>query len=401
MIRHPLRSAVGRSRPDLNRVTDGIAASLRQFSVSARRSADDDDDSQPKPTRRQRSAAAADELISILDGSFSNKTPATSSASRPVNRTSLSDSPARGPNIISVQSLPRSGALSSTGWINEIASSPSAPSGNRNVIRGKFIGRGRGGGNFAASGRMGGGWDDRPQRARGGDGGRGRGRGRGGGRGGGRGRRRRDDGDGEFGGRRQGEGAGGGKGEPLDNPPRVQAHLEQQETGRTLAFNPSLTLESLAGYGPAVATSGTPFGQGETVLRQARVLGGGEAFHPTHLVHPDAVRAAWRDGTGVFVPPTPEARQWVDTILERMVAKSGEPFGAPAEVKQAVLEDALLGRYDGPRYADPKDALATVRSYVKRDGTWNAQALRGMEAKIRSLLERRGEGAGGAAGAKA
>ncbi|XXH05627.1 succinate semialdehyde dehydrogenase NADP+ linked [Hypoxylon texense] len=484
MIRNPLQSAVGRSRPDLNRVVDGIAASLRQFSISARRSAaDDDNEIRPRPSARQRGAAAVNEISALNGSSSKQRTPAASSASRPgINTSSSSKNPppaarAQGPNTVTVRSLLDTfggggggsgdgggGGTSSTGWSNEITSSPqqrnivrgggsgggtsstgfsneissspqqrniirggggsggdtsstsfsneisSSPQ-QRNIIRGGFRGRGRGqGGNFSPSSRgpssQGGGSfnrDDRPRRARGGGG-------AGGGASGGR-RRRRDDGDGESG--------GGGRGkqrdrderfakESLDSPAKVKAYIEQQEIGLARPFNPTAVTtteglwKSLAGYGPAVATSGTPFAQGETALRQARVLGGGGFFHQQHVAHPDAVRAAWRDGTGVFVPPSDEARQWTETVLERMVERSGEgskPFGAPEEVKTAVLEDALLGRYEGPKYAEPGDAAGTIRSYVKRDGTWNAEASRRIEAKVKSLLPQRRPAAGAAAAA--
>ncbi|KAI6088124.1 hypothetical protein F4821DRAFT_258296 [Hypoxylon rubiginosum] len=424
MIRHPLQSAVGRTRPDLNRVADGIAASLRQFSISARRSASDDNDSQPPrpPTgpRLLRNAAAVNEVLSILDDSSmrqpraqtQNQTPATSSTPRPITKRPSPNPPARaqGPNTITVNTQPRGGAnrlgddLTLNGRNNEITSAPQ-------VIRGGFRGRGRGfrGGfgdnNFTPSDRSGGppqsnnnfNRDDRPRRGRG----RGAGGARGGGARGGRGgrggnRRRREDGDRDSRGRK-----GDGSGPLLDAAPHVKAYLEQRETGETLAFNPSLTLQSLAGYGPAVATAGTPFGQGETALRQARIMGGGDFFHPLHIKHPDEVRAAWRDGAGVFVPPSAEARQWTDAVLERMVEKSGKPFGAPEEVKQAVLEDALLGKYEGPKYAELNDTAATIRSYVKRDGTWNAQAERGIEAKVMSLLGQRRGGAKAPAAARA
>lgn len=157
--------------------------------------------------------------------------------------------------------------------------------------------------------------------------------------------------------------------------------MEQKETGATMAFNPSVTLASLAGWGPAVATSSTPFAQGETALRQARILGSGDNFHPTHLHNPHEMRLGWRDGTGVFIPPSEEGKLWAKQVLRDREVK------APAEIKTAVLEDALLGKYgEGPKYADPKDTLATVRNYARRDGTWNAAAERSIEAKVRRLL---------------
>lgn len=150
--------------------------------------------------------------------------------------------------------------------------------------------------------------------------------------------------------------------------------------GTTMAFNPSLTLESLTGWGPAVATSGTPFGQGEIVMRQARILGGGQPFHPQYYMNPTDMRIGYRDGTGIFVPPSEEAKLWTKQVLK------DKPIVAPPEVKTAILEDALLGKYDGPKYADPNDTTGTIRSYVKRDGTWNVQAERRIEEKVRTLL---------------
>ncbi|KAI0384139.1 hypothetical protein F5Y04DRAFT_236740 [Hypomontagnella monticulosa] len=376
MIRHPLHSAVGRTRPDLNRVADGIAASLRQFSFSAGRSADD----QPqRPTGRQRAAAAVDELIATAESSTSSakQTLATSSGSRPQGSSQSSSSDtarppprSQGPNIITLKNISRGAPDSGNGGI-------------ANLIRGGFLGRGRGrgGGSFAPSAgrggfagrgrggaRAGGNRDDRPRRSR---------------RGGARGRRGRDE-DGEGGGRR-GRGRGrdnqGDEGQArIGSDPEVKAYLAQKETGETIAFNPSVSLAELAGWGPAMATSATPFAQGETVMRQARILGGGQNFHPTYLENQHEMRVAWRDGPGVFVPPSEDAKVWAKQVLGDREVK------APEEIKTAVLEDALLGKYEGPKYTDPSDTLATVRNYAKRDGTWNAGAERSIEAKVRSLL---------------
>ncbi|KAI1464110.1 uncharacterized protein F4812DRAFT_444649 [Daldinia caldariorum] len=415
MIRHPLHSAAGRiaTRPDLNRVADGIAASLRQFSVSARRNAqdgngyDDDDDASRRPTGRQRSAAAVNELMATVNSSIN----AAAAGAGPSRQNSVSaPSPARpqGPNIIRISNLPRG-----LDGIRRTASSPSGPpqppqfnaigTGPR-IIRGGFVGRGRGGGSFpsrggpprqgGARGRGGGGLgfrgrgpqgpvgltnvDNRPRRGRGG----GMRRRRGGGdddeEGGGRMSRRRQQRE-----REQAEQA------DTTHDLRVKAYFEEKDTGRTMVFNPQLTLETLAGWGPAVATASTPFGQGETVLRQARILGSGQAYHPQNLGNPHAMIEAWQSGAGCFVPPSDDGRLWKKQVFR------ARPFEAPAEVKTAILEDALLGKYgEGPKYADPKDTIGTLRSYVRRDGTWNAQAERRIEDKVRRIL-----GLGPAAGA--
>ncbi|KAI1656941.1 hypothetical protein F4813DRAFT_116874 [Daldinia decipiens] len=403
MIRHPLNSAAGRARPDLNRVADGIAASLRQFSVSARRGAEDnDDDHSQRPSSRQRSIAAVNELIATVDSGIG--------ASRPTQNTAANAPPparSQGPNVITLKNIPRGGfsgitrtayggpniirtdSLPSRGGFNSIVRTGPPPTGmpprfgangSPNIIRGGFRGRGGGGGSprfgpprqGGPSGGGGGGGrgnrrpDDRPQRARGS-------------------RRRRGGDDDEKGARRREAGQQAKEENEIDSP-AIRAYLEGKETGRTIAFNPSLSLASLAGWGPAVATSSTPFGQGETVLRQARILGGGQAFHPQHLEQPLSLHLAWRDGNGAFVPPSDEARMWKKQVLK------DRPFEAPAEIKTAVLEDALLGKYgEGPKYADPQDTIGTLRSYVRRDGTWNAHAQRSIEAKVQSLLGQSGQ----------
>ncbi|KAI0849642.1 hypothetical protein F5Y00DRAFT_55468 [Daldinia vernicosa] len=431
MIRHPLNSAVGRARPDLNRVADGIAASLRQFSVSARRSSaedDNDDDYSQRHSSRQRSIAAVNELIATVDSGINfgasrpaqntTTTTATTTANPPPPARSqgpniitlkniprgfngITRTPSGGPNIIRTDSLPSRGGFNSIGRTGAPAGMPLrlGANGGPNIIRGGFRGRG-GGGSFPSGGgsprfgppRQGGPGggsprfgpprgggnrrpDDRPQRARRA-----------------RGSRRQKSDDDERGVKRQEEQQA--KDEEIDTP-AVKAYLEGKETGKTMAFNPSLSLASLAGWGPAVATSSSPFGQGETVLRQARILGGGQAFHPQHLEQPLSLHLAWRDGNGAFVPPSREARLWKKQVLK------DRPFEAPAEVKTAVLEDALLGRYgEGPKYADPEDTIGTLRSYVRRDGTWNAHAQRSIEAKVRSLLGQSGGQPAGSGAAK-
>ena len=80
------------------------------------------------------------------------------------------------------------------------------------------------------------------------------------------------------------------------------------------------------------------------------------------------------------------------------------PIPDPLETtKQAVLEDALLGKYNGPQYADPADTLGTARNYVRRDGSWRAASERMLLAKIESLLPstRAKAGAGEASKARA
>ncbi|KAI0882167.1 uncharacterized protein GGS22DRAFT_48600 [Annulohypoxylon maeteangense] len=388
MIRHPMKSAVGHARPDLSRVADGIAASLRQFSISARRCADQNNDNDNSDARRlssrQRAAAAVSELIGTVENTIRETRDLTQKADADGAPNAL-----RGGSKV-VTTPPGFKGIRRTVWNEPNSPSPSQMLRGPNVIRGGFRagfqgrgGRGagmRGGGIGMRGGRggmRGGRGDDRPRRGRG----RGRRRAEGGGAGGeGRGRRPKRGGDREddF--------------PMIAQDPRVKDYLESRETGYTTPFNPSISLESLAGWGPGLATSATPFAQSEAVIRQARVLGGGNAFHPTQLVDRNVLRERFFKGGGIFIPPSEYARTWVKSILRDKEVVDGETvykekkFEAHDEVKTAVLEDVLLGKYDGPTYTEPSDVHGVLASYVKKDGTWNAAAGRGLDEKVRRVL---------------
>jgi hypothetical protein len=136
----------------------------------------------------------------------------------------------------------------------------------------------------------------------------------------------------------------------------------------------------LAGFGPAVAVAKSSFAKSEIVVRQARVLGGGQTFHPLNTLLPQEMWERYTEGSGVFFP-SEEAKKWA---AETMKLEAFSPV--PKETKDAVLQDALLGVYQGPVYADTTDTLGAVRNYVKRDGTWNTDAERRIEEKVKSLL---------------
>lgn len=376
MIRHPIHSAVGRGRPDIKRVTDGIAASLRHFSIAQARYSDD---TPSRPTSRQRSAAAANELLSMNEPAR----PLSRTVGAMASKTSAAPSPAPAtrapeiPKVINVSSL-RGGIQgrftsfrkpTEDGSAFSSPTSPSASSGG--IIRGGFRGRvSRGAGGGAR--------------------GRGRGRGRGGGGGSDdRPTRRRHiktaeekEGDAEYDRFKSQE----------EEDPEIAAYREAAEDGTEAQYIPitsSNLLAELAGFAPNVATNSTPLAQAATALYQARMLGGGRPFHPQDWHDPTQAKAALENGEGTFFP-TLEAKAWTEKVT---ATKFQSP---PEETKTAVLESALLGKYDGPKFADPNDALSTIRSYVKRDGTWNVNAGEKIEAKVRSLLPAQTKPAGAA-----
>ncbi|KAI1424517.1 hypothetical protein F5Y12DRAFT_448094 [Xylaria sp. FL1777] len=348
MIRQPFNSAVGRTRGDLSRVAEGIAASVRAFSTAQQLAVpprQDHDNDGSRPTGRQRAAAAFSDLVDLNSSEDSPRPPG---------------SPFVAPRKLDLRSA--SGRL--TG--------PIAPHvGGPKIIRSGFLGRG---GAMMPGGRMGVGRTlgaALPNRRRAGAGGRE-----------GRGGRKRNQKEKE-------EDSG-----PAEDkwPPEVLALRETREVGSVQPFDPSISLADLAGWGPAVATAGSRVAKDETVMRQARILGSGQPFHPLNLSSLDETWRRYKAGSGVFFP-NEETKKF---SADAMGLEAFPPV--PKETKDAVLQSALLGTYQGPQYADLKDTLGAVRNYVKREASWSSDAERRIEEKVRSLLAGGRRGPASAAG---
>ncbi|KAI0521543.1 hypothetical protein F5B22DRAFT_595352 [Xylaria bambusicola] len=348
MIRQPFNSALGRTRADLSRVKEGIAASLRAFSTAQQLAANPTDNNgnhgSPQPTGRQRAAAAVSDLFELSRGGRGRSSPGPApekpeSAFKKINSRAEHDP-------ITVPKATLSGS-------------------NPNIIRGGLRGgiRGRGRGGFMRGGAGLGG--------RGGGRGRGRGGGGGGGGGGGRGGRRGKDGEDADDSTDVKEGAWSAE---------VLAMREAKEIGSSHDFDPTISREDLAGWGPAVPTTGSRSAKDDTVIRQARILGGGRQFEPTNIMASSDMWKQYTLGSGVFFPSLEMKKR----SAELMGLESFPPL--PKETKDAVLQSALLGTYQGPEYVELKDTLGTVYNYVRRDASWSADAQRRIEEKVRSLL---------------
>ncbi|KAK7985015.1 hypothetical protein PG996_005745 [Apiospora saccharicola] len=385
MLRNPLQSAVARGgRPDLHRVADGIATSLRQFSIAQARC----DDEPQRPTIRQRSAAVVKELFSMTQ---QDRPQGNQFGGAPAATTTPRAGP-EAPKVISVGSL-RGGTggrftgvkrTTFDGSANQTRSGPSAGGFGSNVIRGGLPGgfRGRGGAGGAARGGFAGGRGGFV--ARGGGAGRGRGGAMTGGRG--RGGRRRDDGSDDRPNRRKDQADRADEesykrfaAKDGENPD-YDAWTEPLESGIVQSYNPAFDLiKDLAGYAPAIASSTTPLAQHATALTQTRILGGGRSYSHDDIPWPSDAKKEYTEGHGIFFPS-----EEIKTFVSRRAEM--EFKAPPAETKSAILDAALLGKYDGPQFAQPGDHVGSVKSYVKREGTWNAAAERRIEAKIKSLL---------------
>ncbi|KAI1431780.1 hypothetical protein GGR50DRAFT_677808 [Xylaria sp. CBS 124048] len=167
-----------------------------------------------------------------------------------------------------------------------------------------------------------------------------------------------------------------------DYSPAIKAMRELKELGDERVFDPTITKKDLVGYGPAVATSESTFAKESTVVRQARILGGAEPYHPTNVPWMKDMKQQYNHGNGVFFP-TEEMKKW---SAERLGLEAFPP--APQETKDAILQDTLLGMYNGPIFSDYGTPLGSVRNYVAKNSSWNADAARRIENKVKSLLPR-------------
>ncbi|KAH8682403.1 hypothetical protein BX600DRAFT_43029 [Xylariales sp. PMI_506] len=378
MIRNPINAAVGRGRPDLCRLSEGIATSLRQFSIAQARC---NDDPPQRPTGRQRSAAAANELLSI---NRSAKSTSTKGRGDSPHRTAEGNAaPIR--KVISISSL-RGGVqgrftglklqgVPSGSPARAPSPGPGSGAATGNIIRGGFRGRG-GAGRGGPAGRGGAfrggrgglrGPDDRPrpQRARK------------------SGKKRNDD---ENYKRFMNQ---------EDEDPALAEYFRKVEVGPLTPYKPLSSdklLADLAGYVPAIAaqTSLTP---GSTAVLQARTLGGGGVNYPQDWKDPEDAKKRYTEGNGTFFPSI-EAKRWTEKVTQM------EFKAPPKETTTAVLEAALLGKYEGPNFALENDTLGTVRNYVRRDGSWNMASQSTIEEKVKSLLPSAPKGGAGAPRAK-
>ncbi len=352
-----LRSAVQRNRD--GPLSAHLQRCIRSFSTTQPRPDDEEPrlqepQQQPRPTLRQRSAAAASQLGGLTSSNEITKEPPRGWSSADPARA------AGAPQIINVSSLParRGGGISVRG-------------------RGGFLGRG-GTPQFGLQ-RAGAQGITSPGRGRGGArGGAGRGvRGRGG-RGRGRGGRREaqgrdedDDEDDDYKGLNETE-----RVERRQQRSEQQMWLQGQAEGVDTKFNPSLTLDGLVGYGPAVATStSVSLGQVEGVMRSLRALGGGAPFCDDTL-NPSRQEEQWRLGEDVFF----------DTLAEREAVNGVK--GPSEATKAAVLKNVVQGVYERPKFATADDVLGMVKSYIARNETYRPQDGPSLESAISSLLSR-------------
>ncbi|KAF4636672.1 hypothetical protein G7Y89_g1403 [Cudoniella acicularis] len=357
MYKWHVHSAIGRGRPvanDLSRVADGIAASLRQFSISASKCASDNSNGERPPlkiTRSQRSAEAFKEASSLAP------------RSRGIDARSLAAQPPPSFTITRVDAGP---ALEYRGI-----------GGRGGGISEFYRGRGeRGGGTFMREGRgrgsgMGG---------RGGRGGRGalRARGRGRGRGGPVKKDRRPKQEDEE------------PEEPYND--EEKAYITGAECGWLTPYNPTTSAETLAQMGPPVISSAR--GINETLVYKMQVATGNTAGNYRHAgLHLGKLSRG--NGLAMFES---EEQKTVAQAFKRQKNKTVEgPFvqalGGKRKIgeldekeKDLLTKTWVAGQYTAPMPAEKGDVLGQVDAFLRRNETYLPEDMRKLEAKLASLL---------------
>ncbi|OBT70059.1 hypothetical protein VE03_00580 [Pseudogymnoascus sp. 23342-1-I1] len=332
MFKWHLQSAVSRSRPvanDLKVVSDGIAASLRQFHASVSR-AEGEKPTAPRTLRITRTATATAELSSLRP-----------SAPRGIDARSLAAAPPRTLKITREASdTPQRGGFTPRGTGNFV---PRGRGGSGGRGRGGFVPRGRGG--FGDRGRGGGTF-----RGRGGATARGRGRG----------------------------GARGGRGKGKARVAKTEAKdfedepLSSEETAyeaardmgvETAAPSGTTTYANLECNVPSLAVDSAPLGLVETVRDHIRKLTGQQGT----LLLNEAEKSSVLGPN--YVKGTPRKYK---TITE--------------EEKEVIMKSLVGGQY--PNMALPKtnDILGVVEIQGNMNPTYLPVNTAAMKEKVQQLL---------------
>ncbi len=400
MNRHALRSALGRAGPSSHRAAAAAASTrptppttalstptpLSFFSTTPTAASSSSGPSKP-PSYNPRSTAqtaAVQRLAKLNTAPANSSNNANKSASTFIGGfptpagSNTSSNPSGAPRVLNVRSL-RGGLRSrgggggggGGGFGAGFSGAPGEGSGPSGFVRRpvRFAGAGAGGG---AGGAAGGARGGRKKFGLGG-GGSARGRGRAG-----RGRK--------FGKKKEEEGKDEREGMELKWNREEREVVNRIEQGVVVPFEPSVTVESLTGFGAAVATD-AGIGQVETLLRTMRLMTGGVAFNSDVGVTADVTEVMKRYGEKkpIFMHSKAE-KAWIESAQPRLRVAPPD-----AGTKKAIVDAAILGKYPTASFAEAGDIRATMANYHGRTFTYLASDSQKFVDKVLSLLPAQGE----------
>ena len=163
--------------------------------------------------------------------------------------------------------------------------------------------------------------------------------------------------------------------------PEEQTVINRIDQGVRVPYTPVLTIDNLLGNGPAVATDAA-LGRAETAIRTMRILGGGMAFNSDVNVtgDPEAARKRYyEEKKPVFMHSVAE-KEW----LEKSANLTFKP--THNSTRQAIIDQAILGKYKEPKFADLQDTINTAANYQNRTFTYKGSDSKMFFDKLKSLL---------------
>lgn len=173
--------------------------------------------------------------------------------------------------------------------------------------------------------------------------------------------------------------------------PEQKEFIQREEQGSLEPYEPKLTMDTLAGYLPAIATDSS-LTQVGSAMRSMRILAGGRPFYPEGYYSDltDTVQKYSKEKKPVFFD-TVEERAWVHSHYKRENIR-----GADRRTKEAIVQSAIQGKYTAPQFTAVKDTMATLTRYHVKDYSYKPSDGEKFNAKVLSLLP----GAGKTTGAK-
>jgi hypothetical protein len=181
------------------------------------------------------------------------------------------------------------------------------------------------------------------------------------------------------------KGSGAGKPQKLEWSKEEQAVLDRLDKGEVVPFEPKVTLDSLSGYGAAVATD-APIGQVETALRAMRLMTGGMAFNSDSGVTADltAIKKRYLQKMPIFVHSKAE-KEWIESSNPKM-----HLVGPDEGTKKAIIDTALSGKYETHGFAELSDVKGIMANYHARTFTYMTKDSQKFMDKVLSLLPAQG-----------
>jgi hypothetical protein len=162
--------------------------------------------------------------------------------------------------------------------------------------------------------------------------------------------------------------------------PAEKHYVEVRDVGYYQVYTPDTSLETLRGFGPAVATDSNPLGKVETVMSGLRSLAFRAPYEPrTHQLLPREIHHKMAAGR-VYLFSNMEDKAAVEEMR-------GKPIPGPDDVvKETILANAVRGEFEAPKFAEISDPVGVARSVHRLSGTWGPTNAKKFEEKLVSLL---------------